>query len=130
MSILSWDKPARVKSTKDWKSLSAEGAPPGVYTPNMSEADMEKWKAKLVGHKVGQPRVEIRKTAGAQILIIVSLTGTEYPDKYGKVGGEDMNVQISANSQIHMTFEDFSHLQEAVAEARKALEDLKSKGTP
>ena len=60
-SVLMWEKPEKVMSVEAWKSISACGAPPGVYTPNMSEEDMFKWKAKLVG-KLGEIEevVEIR----------------------------------------------------------------------
>lgn len=59
MSILSWEKPPRRTSVENWKSISADGAPPGVYSPNMSQEDRLKWKAKLVGKKGGIKQVEI-----------------------------------------------------------------------
>jgi len=130
MAILSWDKPERAISVDAWKGLLADSAPPGVYMPNMSRKDMEKWKAKLCGHTKGQARVEIRKSwGGAQVLIIVSLTGTEYPDKYGKVGQKDVNVEISQNGRIYAAFEEMEQLTQAVAEAKALLEGL-AKGEP
>ncbi len=62
---------------KDWKKISADSAPPGVYTPNMNEDDKLRWKAKLVGKRGGIKQVEIRKTTtnGTQLLIIVSMDG-------------------------------------------------------
>ena len=42
MSVLDWDKPGRVVSIEEWKGISADSAPPGVYTPNMSDEDMKK----------------------------------------------------------------------------------------
>jgi len=90
--VLNWDKPKKVMSTEDWKSISADGAPPGTYTPNMSSGDREKWKAKKVGGK--DPRIEIRKTAVgqdatgqnhyAQTLLIVRPDGTVVMSANGK----------------------------------------------
>lgn len=48
MGILMWDTPEKVMSIESWKSISADGAPPGVYTPNMSRGDALSWKAKIV----------------------------------------------------------------------------------
>lgn len=74
MTVLMWDKPKKVKSTADWaESAGFEDGPTGGYVPNMSDEDMGRWKAKLTGVKLGFPQVEIRKTAGAQMTIIVSL---------------------------------------------------------
>lgn len=39
MAILSFQKPKKVMSDKQYASITADGAPPGVYTPNMSEED-------------------------------------------------------------------------------------------
>ena len=72
-SIIMWDKPEKVMSVEKWKSISACGAPPGVYTPNMSKEDMFKWKGKVVGKRKGSPRVEIRKT-------FQKCNGLEYPN--------------------------------------------------
>ena len=37
MGILMWDKPNKKLSRKEWEAKSADGAPPGVYSPNMSD---------------------------------------------------------------------------------------------
>ena len=63
--LLSWDKPKKAMTTEEWKGLSADGAPPGVYTPNMSTEDMNKWRAKKVSGS--DPRVEVRKTTDEEI---------------------------------------------------------------
>jgi hypothetical protein len=110
MGILSWGQPTRVKSIEAWKSLSADGAPPGVYSPNMSAADMKKWKAKLIGPRGGDPRVEIRKTSGAQILIIVRLDNKL-----------NSNVTMSMNGPAWFSFKSLDELPMAVEEAREAL---------
>jgi len=69
VSVLRWDKPKKVMSRPEWESLSADGAPPGVYVPNMSEADTRTFRAKKIGGK--DPRIEIRVTLGSQIKIVV-----------------------------------------------------------
>ncbi len=63
--MLSWEKPKKTMTTEEWNSISADGAPPGVYTPNMSKEDREKWKAKKIGGK--DPRVELRKMTGGKV---------------------------------------------------------------
>jgi hypothetical protein len=104
--ILSWDKPAKAMSHEEWEAISADSAPPGVYTPNMSKEDMLKWKAK----KIGQ-RVEIRKTAGAQILIRVTL--------------ED--VTISMNGTAKLSLREALDMSLAIAEATQVLKEAKLK---
>lgn len=54
---------------------SADGAPPGVYVPNMSDEDKEKWLAKVAYGKTDYPQAEIRKGGG--FVIIVSLNGVQ-----------------------------------------------------
>lgn len=142
MSVLMWDKPKRVKSVEEWKDISADGAPPGVYTPNMSEDDKHKWKAVLKGKTTGFPYVEIRKTTShfgklkgeknsqglslyAQVLITVSLGGG-YPHKgYDPKCMLGVNVQISMNGQSTFSFQDMADMHEAIGEARQTLETVK-----
>lgn len=76
MTLLCWDKPEKVMSAEDWKSIGYDGSNPGGFTSNMSRDDIAKWKAKLVGHKTGFPQVEIRKDGG--FVVIVSLKGYKY----------------------------------------------------
>ena len=103
MSTLTWDKPKQVLSKDQWKSISADGAPPGVFQPNMSREDMKKWKAKLVKGSDGD-RVEIRKTAGqTQLLLMVY--------KHG-------DIRISANGKAFVKTQE---LVEAIAEAQAYL---------
>jgi len=122
MGVLIWDKPKRAMKVEEWKSLSADGAPPGVYTPNMSREDMLKWKGKLV--KGEDPRVEIRKTFyfsngkqypehvgyGSQVVVTVRLQSDDNP-----------NVLISTNGKIAMSFDDYKDLNMAIGEAMNEL---------
>ena len=122
MTILVWDKPDKVNSTQAWEQQHVfDGGPPGGYVPNMSDEDAEKWRAKLVGHRSGHPQVEIRKTAGSQILLIVSL-GDGY--KYKSCTPENtkgVNVHLSLNGAIQFTFAEMQELNQAVNEAREYL---------
>jgi hypothetical protein len=74
MGILFWDKPKKKLSKAEWEeSYGFEDGPTGGYVPNMSDEDAARWKAKITGQKLGFPQVEIRKTAGSQMTIIVNL---------------------------------------------------------
>lgn len=104
--VLYWGTPQRAMPASEWMAISADGAPPGVYTPNMSEADMARWKAKLVNPAGGDTRVEIRKSAGGtQILIIVTVS----------------RVTMSMNGRATLTAAEFGEMGFAVAEARGRL---------
>jgi hypothetical protein len=82
MPILSWDKPKKKRSKKDWEeSYGFDGGPTGGYQPNMSDDDNARWKAKITGQKLGFPQVEIRKAVGSQMTVIVNL-GDGYNYKY------------------------------------------------
>lgn len=133
MGILTWERPQQVMSLEQWRSISADGAPPGVYTPNMSAYDQQRYKAKLIGKGTPEARIEIRKTAipqhgdHAQILIIVTLkddglnwkrrdfTWVHYDISPGA------NVKISMNSAAQFSFREFLELQAAVEEAKRVL---------
>lgn len=140
MTVLSWEKPEKVMSVEEWKSISADDAPPGVYMPNMSQADAEKWKAKLKYKGTDHPHVEIRKTVrGTQLLIIVALDGWKYRPS-GHVVGESPNgdnergwdgyatkgyqVRMSVNGPMWWKWPEFLDLTFAVHEARKVLTQL------
>lgn len=42
--IIMWEQPKKKVGKDEWKKISACGAPPGVYTPNMSKEDAARWK--------------------------------------------------------------------------------------
>lgn len=155
MAVLYWEKPAKSESVKNWKEgYGFEDGPTGGYIPNMSSADQARWKAKISGTKLGFPQVEIRKTAGCQMTIIVSL-GEGYNYKHyraieeryeGKTPSspdlswwrgvtqaeiderarplKGINVHMALNGPAQMTFAEMAELNEAVAEAKGALERL------
>ena len=111
MSILYWDKPSKVMSNEQWRSIVADCAPPGVYTPNMSQKDELRWKAKFTGErKAAEDKcVEIRKTTdnGVQMLIRV------YHD----------SVNFSLNGTAELSSAQFEEMQQAVAEAKIFLKE-------
>lgn len=118
---LSWDKPPRAIPIEKWKAISADSAPPGVYTPNMSDEDARKWKAKLVRPKTGSARVEVRKSfiyhgpthrqsTYAQMLMVVE----------GAMEGND-KIRVSTNGPMTMSYEDVAEFHNAVIEARSVL---------
>lgn len=149
MTLLMWDKPEKIMSTEAWASLySADGAPPGVYVPNMSTADMLRWKAKLVGTRSGQPRVEVRKVTenGTQMLMVVALDFEEAP-VYPKHTGDretdkelharyrearaqrdrrPANVRLSMNGPAFLSFEDMEDMRLAIQECVVVLRATRS----
>lgn len=113
MSVLSWDKPEKIMTREEWEDISADGAPPGVYTPNMSAEDAARWKAKLIGARGDHPRVEIRKTTdgGVQILIIVCAD----------------EVATSMNGTARMSLLDTVLMEQAIMEAAHEIESRGNK---
>lgn len=123
--VLCWDKPKQAMSTTEWRSITADSAPPGVYQPNMSEPDKLKWKAKLV--KGEKPRVEVRKTFHskrhcANVLFVFEPF-------------EDEVLTISTNGKFSFNDKELHEFAEVLKEAGEALmpvvvkmgEDLKAK---
>lgn len=127
MGILSFDKPKKLRSTKDHNDKhTSDSGVDGTYVPNMSKTDQEKWKAKKIGGT--DPRVEIRKTingydptlryqkkdkkgkpvpnCGAQILAIVR---------------PDCSVILSSNGRMAFDAVTWSELDLAIVEAVKSM---------
>ena len=107
LMVLRWDKPKKKLTDEAWQSISADGAPPGVYTPNMSDEDAATWRAKKIGG--ADPRVEIRVLKGSQMVVIVR------PD----------SVRISMNGPTLLEGVDWTDFQYAVTEAREVLSGLR-----
>lgn len=122
MPILDFDRPVKTKSTAEWKKISADGAPPGVYTPNMSERDMRKWKAKKINWGKADARIEIQKTFSWD-------NGLRYPDRLGYsaqckivVSKQEPRVLMSCNGKCAMSAADAVEFQQALQEAFLLLE--------
>jgi len=133
MLVLSFAKPKRKQSVEDWKSISADGAPPGVYVSNMGDKDRKRWKAKVFGSKSGNFRIEIRsEKAGSNLLIIVNgkmptaektkSYGTgEYARSYPVRENEPDGVKMSSNGPLFFDPMAWVELSDAVLEARLVL---------
>lgn len=127
MGVLHWEKPERIMSVEDWKQISADGAPPGVYTPNMSKEDMLKWKATLVGKTTDNPRVEIRKTFSWH-------NGKKYPDSVNHYcqtlivvhKNDHPSVLMSCNGKIAASLQEMEDMHVAIKEAKDMLDKLTS----
>lgn len=129
MNILYWDKPEKTMTTEEWQAISADSAPPGVYVPNMSDEDNSRYKAKFVGGKSGQPRVEIRKVfAGVQAVIVVSDSGAGFGTQnkgkqFERIEGVGYNIRISFNGSAFLTWQDWDELSQAIYEAKVFLRE-------
>lgn len=130
--VLSWDKPPKAIPHEEWLAISADCAPPGVYTPNMSEADRYRWKAALAGQRTpGELRAEIRKSLGSEGTGGSGTSANGWKGDPGKrrrthaealiLVYEDGEVRMSANGQMAFSPQDWADLSLAVEEAREAL---------
>jgi|SRR6478609_1715623 len=140
MSVLSWEKPKKVMSKDRWEEFSADGAPPGTFTPNMSSEDISRWKAKLVGQMTGFPQVEIRRDS---TVIIVSLKGYKYKQYNVRQTQENIDqarkwdrdddvsrwptIHIASAGATMLTLEQFSEFKQAIDEALQFLRELVQK---
>jgi len=123
--LLMWDKPQRAQSVADWKdSYGFDGGPASGYVPNMSDQDAQRWRAKLVGKSTHSPQVEIRRTLGSQVLLIVNLGGGYAYKGYKREHTQGVNVHFSVNGPLQMTFDELAELAQVVSEAREYLENL------
>ena len=131
MSVLMWDKPKKVRTPKEnEENYGFEDGPAGGYQPNMNKADILRWKAKLVGHTKGVPQVEIRRQCGPGLMLIIINLGSGYnykqyeiePDQWGRTTC-GINVHISMNGPVQMTFADMADMQTAIEEAKAFLEE-------
>ncbi len=101
--ILSFDKPKKVKTTKQHNELySSDCGCPGTFIPNMSEKDNLKWKAKHI--QGDNERIEIRKSIGGTQLLIV-------------VFKKKNNIKISMNGALYLSFLHYKELQNAIRES-------------
>jgi hypothetical protein len=117
MAILSFDKPKKVLTDEQWQKISADGAPAGVYTPNMTDEDKQRWKAKLIKGK--DARIEIRKcfmglSYYAQVCIVVYKNSSE----------DFADVVISTNGKIGASFSQIEEMHSAINEAKTILNNL------
>lgn len=70
--ILSFAKPKKASSTEEHnRAHSSDCGVEGTYVPNMSQADKERWKAKVTGTRDRVHRLELRKQVGHVNMLIV-----------------------------------------------------------
>jgi hypothetical protein len=141
MGVLNWTKPAKKLSPKEWaNSYGFEEGPTGGYVPNMSDEDMKRIKPKLIGKTTDHPQIELRKTFGAQLIVIVSL-GNGYNYKGFKADSKKddwksgqhtkgFNIHWAANGPIQMTFAEMDEIYAAIAEAKEVLTTRTINGNP
>ena len=132
MSLLDFSKPQKVNIEAGF-----DGGPDGGHVPQMSSSDAQRWKAKRFNKGKEDDRIELRKSFGAvQVMIIVALDGWNLSKKYEKreahVQGNGwhtdtrgLNVRMSMNGSLLLTFEQFAEFDTIVNEARTLLESDK-----
>ncbi len=126
--VLSFARPARATPVEDWKGISADGAPPGVYVSNMSAEDRLRWKAKLVGSRSGEHQIEIRsEKPWSNLLAIVNGKTGATPGSRAAVWRHE--VRVSSNGVLRFTEAVFHEFQSAIAEARQVLARLDDPAT-
>lgn len=130
--ILSFAKPKKVMSSEDYASISADSAPPGVYSGNMSQADLLRWKAKLVGSRSGNHQIEIRTTEPAANLVVIvngAMPNVEKRKTWLQRETEPFSIKLSANGPTFYDPNLWGRLMEAVREARQVLDLLDTEDT-
>lgn len=139
-------EPALVKPSKVKVDAGFDGGPEGGYVPQMGAADAQRWKAKEFNLGKENARIELRKTftginngqGSTQVTIFVALDGWDYAAKYEarteNVKGEwfhtdtrGLNVRMSMNGPLLMTFEQFDEIHQIVREATEHLVKHKNK---
>lgn len=130
MSLINWNKPKKARSTEEHnKANSSDCGIAGTYASNMSQEDEESWKGKIVNKKTDHPHVELRKTFSDVQLLIIVATDNGYNYKYEKVEPDDrwnnstkgVNVRMSMNGALQMTFSEMMEINIAIEEAYREL---------
>jgi len=133
MTLLDFTKPKKVDI-----ECGFDGGPTGGYMPQMSGADAERWKAKKFNIGKENARIELRKSFDSvQLFIIIALDGWDLSKKFEKRADQydeqgnclyhfdtrGLNVRMSMNGALRMTFEMFDEINQIVNEARVYLTD-------
>ena len=119
--ILDFNKPNKIRKTEEHNDYySSDSMVPGTYVPNMSNEDIEKWKAKLKYKNTDHPQIEIRKDS---FVIVVAYNGYKYKH-YDRNETRDINVHIASAGPIQLTFEEWKEMKIAVLEAKEILNGL------
>lgn len=107
--MLEWGTPPKAVPAEEWAQASADGAPPGVYQPNMDGDWRSRWKARLTGQRSGALRTEVRRTFrnGTQVKLVFAPDGS---------------MLLSANGTADFAPEDVMDLTVARWEALQAMQ--------
>lgn len=127
MTLLNFDKPKKVKIDGGF-----DGGPEGGFIPQMSDTDAKRWKAKAFNLGKEGARIELRKTFGSsQVFIIVALDGWDLAAKNEHrraptrsnwhTDTRGLNVRMSMNGPLLLTFEHFAEIDQIVKEAHDYL---------
>lgn len=136
--LLNFDKPNKVAIDAGF-----EDGPPGGYVPQMDVTDAQRWKAKKFNIGKENARIELRKTftginngqGSTQVTIFVALDGWEFATKHeyrsAKTSTSDwfhtdtrgLNVRMSMNGPLLMTFETFKEINDIVTEAEQYMRE-------
>jgi len=113
MGVIIWDKPERAMTTEEWSSLSADGAPPGVFVRNETKDASQKWWGKVLGTRNPPLRAVLRYTTSNYVYlkVVVYTNGL---------------VRISANGTAELTRDQAGEMGQAIAEAFEYLADIKT----
>ena len=128
--LLNFDKPEKVKIDAGF-----DGGPAGGYVPQMSQEDANSWKAKKFNIGKENARIELRKSYKlTQLFIIVALDGWDLGKKYESREKSDdqkvfqtitkgLNVRMSMNGPLLLTFDKWQEIHDIVEEAKHYLEN-------
>jgi hypothetical protein len=119
--LISFDKPKKLRSTSEHNNTYMPDTNiNGTYVPNMSIEDELKWKGKHI--KGDNERIEIRKTLGSQLLIIVYKNKHKsiYKDWREKTRDHD-DIKISMNGPLQLSWEEYDEFKLVIEEAKEIL---------
>jgi len=123
--LISFDKPKKLRSTEEHNNIYvSDSGIAGTYVPNMSKEDELKWKGKHI--KGEDERIEIRKTLGSQLVIIVykNKRTTIYGDQREKCKDHN-DIKISMNGPLKLTWKEYNEFNLVIEEAREILNKQK-----
>jgi hypothetical protein len=132
MALLDFTKPEKIDVEAGFDGAYTDGG----FAPQMSDADAHRWKAKKFNIGKDGARIELRKSFApnsTQVHIIVALDGWDYAKKNEhRAGNPDgrwhhldtrgLNVRMSMNGPLLMTFDVWNEMNQIVQEARDYLE--------
>lgn len=120
--ILNFNAPKKLRSAEEHNNTyQSDSGIAGTYVPNMSQEDMNSWKAKHI--KGSDERIEIRKSIrDTQLLIVVYKKARKTISNDWRDKKNDHNdVRISMNGKLDMTYDEYYDMYEGIREATEIL---------